>query len=139
MLLVLLALLLSSSVLLAAEVATGRTEPTTPAAGWARAGLFALAACAGGTLLVALPSGEWVLLLALLPLTTISLLRFLALLTGRLPGWQGLAVAAVVVVVGVAIGVRTVPVPLTRAHIQAALPGAPPPSALPNAGRLVRS
>ena len=139
MLLLLLALLLTASILLAFEVATGKTTSKAPAAVWARVVLFGLAACAGGTLLVALPLAEWVLLLALLPLTTIALVRFLTLLTERLPGWRGVAVAAVAVVVGVAAGVQTVPVPLTRAHIQSALPGTPPPSANPNAGRLVRT
>lgn len=101
--------------------------------------MFASAASAGGALLVVLPWSEWLLMLALVPLTSICLIRFVALLRYRIPGWRGTAFASAVLVVGVIIGSTALPSPLTRAEIQSALPGGEPSSAHPDAGRLVRT
>ncbi|MEM1055906.1 MAG: hypothetical protein AAGI52_10295 [Bacteroidota bacterium] len=125
--------------LLAVEVATGRTQPRTDVGVWAAAVVFALAASAGGAMLVALPWTEWPLILALLPLTAICVARCLVLVRERIPGWQGVALAIVLLASGLIAGVRAVPIPLTRAQIQSAIPGGPVPSAHPNAGRLVRT
>ena len=138
-LLVAFALLLAAAALLAVEVGTGRTKPKTETGAWAATGLFAGAASAGGTLLVALPWEEWVLILALLPLTAICVVRLLALVSERVPGLRGAALAGAILALGVIAGTNVVPIPLTRAAIQSALPGLPPPSALPDAGRLVRT
>ena len=138
-LLVAFALLLAAAVWLGAEVATGRTKPRTRFGAWAGAAVFACAASAGGTLLVALPWAEWVLIVALLPLTFICIVRFVVLLQSRVSGWRSAVLAGVVLAAGVIAGIQTVPIPLTRAEIQSALPGAPAPSAHPNAGRLVRT
>lgn len=139
MLFALFALLLAASALLAVEVAARNATPEAGPRRWLRIGVFALAAAAGGTLLVALPLSEWVLILALVPLTSISLIRAWTLVSTSLPGWRGMALVTAAVLMAVAVGVQTVPIPLTRDHIQSALPGGPPPSAHPDAGRLVRT
>jgi hypothetical protein len=135
----LFACLLLGASLLAAEVITGRTAPEAQPARWIRAGAFALPTVAGGILLMALPLTEWVLLLALLPLTSASFVRFVTLVP--LAGWRRPLIVTVVVCVGVVGGASFVPVPLHRGDIETALPGppAPPPSAHPNADRLVRT
>ncbi|MEL6615233.1 MAG: hypothetical protein AAFQ43_05820, partial [Bacteroidota bacterium] len=81
----------------------------------------------------------WILIAALVPLTLMSLVRATALVSTSLPGWRGLALIVAVVLTSMAVGIQTIPVPLTRAAIQSALPGGPAPSAHPDAGRLVRT
>ena len=106
---------------------------------WIASAVFAGAASAGVALLIALPWSEWLLMMALAPLTSISVLRLFSLLRTR---WsQGRSMAAVVAVMALAGlgGAAVLPNPLTRADIQAAIPGAPAPSAHPDAGRLVRT
>lgn len=131
--------LLAAALLLTAEVATGRSRLGGAAIVWGSLGVYAAAASAGGALLVALPWAEWLLMLALVPLTSICLIRFVSLLQERVPGWRGAAMAGAVLAVGLIGGTSALPVPLTRAEIQAALPGTPPLSAHPDAGRLVRT
>lgn len=138
-LLLVLVLLLAASVLLTVEVVTGRSRPRTRTARWAAAGTFAGAASAGTGLLLALPWSEWVLMVALLPLTTICTVRFVSLARGHAPGWRIAVICGVVLATGTISVVEVLPYPLTRAAIQATVPGSPHPSVLPEAGRLVRT
>ena len=126
-----------AAALLGVEVATGRSAPGACAARWVRAAAFGLAAVAGGVLLVALPGSEWVMLAAVLPLTTISLVRCTALVP--LAGARRVAVVALVVTAGVVVGVQRVPVPLTRAAIVASFVGEAPAEPRPRPERSIRA
>jgi len=131
-------LLLAASVL-TVEVARGGRRAEKGAEAIGSMVVFGLAALSGGALLLALPRSEWLLMIALLPLTTISVIRYLSLLRAVSASRAVVALAALALTAGAWAGTRVLPAPLTRAAIQAAMPGPDPGSALPQAGRLVRT
>ena len=136
--------LVLAAAVLAVEARTGRLAGPTRAWTAARASLFAASAVAGLALVVPLSAGAWVLALALLPITALSVLRFSMLLGAW---WHG-PVRTVVVVTVLAVGVLAVlpslPRTLERSFVLDELrPGdavrSPSDSIDPNALRPVRS
>ncbi len=110
-------ILVAAALLLAAEVwggpLVGARRPLRALA----AVTFGAASIAGATLLTALAGGEWLLALALIPLTTLSILRMGGLVLPRARPWTRVALVGVVLAVGVAAALQVVPVPLTRGHL----------------------
>ena len=110
-------LLIAAAAMLVSEVWMRRVLGTSPLERAAGRVVYGAAAIAGATLLTALSGREWVLAVALVPLTTLCVLRFGGLVRteGRL--WERVALVGVVLAVGVAAALQLVPVPLTRAHL----------------------
>ncbi len=98
---VLFVALCASAVVLAMEAQSGRLVGKTPDRTKVRAYVFLAAAVAGGALLVRLSASEWLLMLALLPITTLSLVRFAMLAQGWWTGWRLLVFTAVALVLGI--------------------------------------
>ena len=108
---------LIAAALLASEVWTGPLTRARWPLRWVAVAVFGVASVAGATLLTALSGREWLLALALVPLTTLSVLRFGGLALPRARPWQRIAVVGVVLAVGVVAALQVVPVPLTRGHL----------------------
>jgi hypothetical protein len=115
--LLLFAALGASAIVLAVEAGTGRLVGRTEASTWARAAVFFAASVAGGALLVAVSSQEWLLMLALAPITVLSLLRFAMLASGWWTGWRLSVYTAVLLLAGVAACLPWMPRPLDRAAL----------------------
>ncbi len=135
--------LVASAAVLADEARTGRLAGRTARATHVRALVFLGATVAGGSLLVALPTTEWVFALALLPITALSGLRFAMLARGWWSGWRLTVFTAVLVGLGIAACLPLLPVPLSRrALIERLAPGRPagmPDSIAPEPGFPVRA
>lgn len=94
-------------------------------------------AASGMTLLAALSPSEWVLGLALIPLTALSMVHFARGVLGRLPGWRGWAAMTALLLLGAALLFSQTPRPLTRGALD--LPAAAPAQTIqPGASRPVR-
>ena len=132
--------LVAAAVLLAFEAASGQRTLRSAAGTVVRAGTFGLASVAGVTLLAALSGGEWGVALALVPLTALSILRLWALLCEWTTGPRATLLVLAVLAVGLGAGLRSIPVPLTRAHLHGGSGAAPtaPVSIRPDVGRTVR-
>ena len=133
-------LLIAAAGVLAGEVWIGGRRRPRRAARHSVTAVFAGAAIAGTTLLTALSGREWLLALALLPLTTLSVIRFG---TRVLPGaetWKRVVVVGVVLTLGVVGALQVVPAPLTRGHLSGSVETHPVdrPTIRPYAGRPVR-
>lgn len=132
--------LVAAAGLLAVEAGTGRTVGKTPWGTAGRTAVFAIASAAGVTLLAALSGEEMVVAAALVPLTALSILRFEMLVRRRTTRLRSALVVMACLAVGLAVGLSTVPVPLTRAHLHGEDEAAPanPVSIRRDAGRIVR-
>ena len=94
-------------------------------------------ACASGlALLSAIAPSEWVLGLALVPLTALNGVVFGRVVRRRLPGWRGWTATVLLLFVGAALLLSQTPRPLTRAAIVG--DDAPVRTITPGASRPVR-
>lgn len=101
----------------------------------ASAVLLGAGAASGIALLAALALSEWVLGLALIPLTALATIHFARAVLHRLPGWRGWAATMLLLFVGAALLLSQTPRPLTRgvasgetvAPVQTIQPGASRP------------
>ena len=120
--------LCASALVLALEAGTGRLVGRTPRSTRVRAGIFFAASVAGGALLVALSAQEWLLILALAPITVLSLIRFGMLAHGWWSGWRLSLYTAALLLLGIAACLPWLPSPLDRAAILQGLRGGRPAS-----------
>lgn len=109
--------LCAAAVVLAMEAHSGRLVGRTPDRTRVRAYVFLAAAVAGGALLVTLAASEWLLMLALLPITALSVVRFTMLAQGWWRGWRLVVFTAVALVVGILACLPWLPRPLDRGAI----------------------
>jgi hypothetical protein len=134
--------LCAAAIVLAGEARTGRLVGRTPGGTRARAVVFLLGSVAGGTLLVALSQREWLFILALAPITALSLIRFGMLAHGWWRGWRLSVYTALLLLAGILACLPWLPRPLDRATlIESFRGGRPthvPDSISPDAGVPVR-
>lgn len=130
------AALVAAAVMLALETWWSVVDGTPPLRGAVATGLFAVAAVGGTTLLLALSGQEWLMAATLAPLTALCILRFWHALAVVEQRWARVAVAAVLLVGGVAGGLAVTPTPLTRGDLRGA--SSETQTILPEAGRTVR-
>ena len=132
-----------AALLLALEAITGRLVGRTEASTRLRAAIFFAATVAGGTLLVAVSSREWMLLAALAPITILSLLRFTMLANGWWSGWRLSIYTAALLLAFIALCMPMMPRPLDRSALLESLRigrgGSAPDSISPDALRPVRA
>ena len=132
----------ASALVLAVEAGTGQLVGRSDATTRARAVVFFTASVAGGALLIAISSREWLLLLALAPITVLSLLRFAMLASAWWSGWRLSIYTAVLLLAGVASCLPWMPRPLDRATLLESLmrgsPASIPDSISPDVSRPVR-
>ena len=126
-----------AAVLHTVEVVVGRRQ-RAPAAEALLALVYGAASVAGAALLAALSGAEWVLALALVPLTALSVLRFWTLFAPSASARARTLAVGVVLVLGVLAALQVVPIPLTRVHLSGADAADAPPTVRPRAGRAVR-
>jgi hypothetical protein len=142
-LLVLFAALCLSALLLALEAGTGRLVGRSRAGTNARAAIFFAGAVAGSALLVTVSPREWMLLLALGPITLLSVLRFAMLANGWWTGWRLTVYTAALLLAAVALCMPWMPRPLDRGALLEGLRGGrptfAPDSISPDALRPVRA
>lgn len=133
-------LLIAAAGLLAGEAWFGRSLSARRAARLAAAVTFSGAGIAGATLLTALSGREWMLALALVPLTTLSIVRFGGLVLPEAAAWKRIVLVGVVMTIGVVAALQVVPVPLTRGHLSGTVEMHPVERSTirPYAGRPVR-
>ena len=79
-----------------------------------------------GALLVAVSSREWMLMLALAPITVLSILRFAMLANGWWAGWRLSVYTAVVLAIGITACLPWMPRPLDRAALLETIRGGAP-------------
>ncbi|HLA63532.1 MAG TPA: hypothetical protein VK610_03845 [Rhodothermales bacterium] len=111
---VLFSVLCVAAAVLAVEAHTGRLVGKTAGRTRARAYVFLAAAVSGGALLFALAASEWVLMLALLPITVLSVARFAMLARGWWAGWRLVVFTAVALTLGILACLPWLPRPLDR-------------------------
>lgn len=99
--------------------------------------VFGGATSAGIALMVALPASEWVVGLALIPLTALSAVYFSRTVLGQLGGWRGWVAVAALLLLGSALLLSRTPQPLTRGVLIGAEP-APARSITPGSSTPVR-
>ncbi len=132
----------ASAIVLAVEAGTGRLVGRTEARTRARAAVFLAGSIAGGALLIAVSSREWLLLLALAPITVLSLLRFAMLASGWWSGWRLSVYTAALLLEGVAASTTFMPRPLDRTALLNSLtrgaPASAPDTISPDVARPVR-
>jgi len=142
-LLVLFGALCLAALLLALEAGTGRLVGRTLTGTRVRVGVFFAAAAAGSALLVSVSHSEWMLLLALAPITLLSVLRFTMLANGWWTGWRLPMYTVLLLLVAVAACLPFLPRPLDRGALLNGLrggrPAFVPDSISPDALRPVRA
>ena len=126
-----LAALALSGTVTAAQALGGRVP------GLAAAALHGAGAASGIALLTALAPSEWLLGLALIPLTALAAVHFTRAVLRRLGGWRGWAATAVLLFGAAALLLSQTPRPLTRG-LAAGEHAAPVRTIQPGAGRPVR-
>ncbi len=137
-----LTLLLAAGGVLMWEARTGRFTGATPLREAWRGALFFLAAVAGGALLVRSMGGTVLLALAFIPVTVLSLMRFVALVRRRWIGAAPVVLMAVALFLGLSLSLRALPEPINEGyfleHIFHLDTGPSPESIDPDARRSVR-
>ena len=118
--------LCAAAAVLALEAQSGRLVGRTPGRTRARAFVFLGASVAGGALLASLAVSEWVLMLALLPITALSVVRFTMLARGWWGGWRLLVFTALALTAGILLCLPLLPRPLDRGALFEGLRGAEP-------------
>ena len=126
-----LAALALSGTVTAAQALGGRVP------GLAAAALHGAGAASGIALLTALAPSEWLLGLALIPLTALAAVHFTRAVLRRLGGWRGWAATAVLLFGAAALLLSQTPRPLTRG-LAAGERAAPVRTIQPGGGRPVR-
>lgn len=111
------AFLLAASVLLLLEVRTGHMDAPSQKRSATRATVYLLAAIAGATLLIALADGEWLLALALVPITFLSLLRFSMVARQWWTGWRLPVYTCTLIALGIVLMLPLMPYPLNRTFV----------------------
>ncbi len=138
---VFLAILLAAGTVLMWEARTGRFTASRRQESW-RVALFFLATVAGSALLIRSMGGTVLLALVFIPVTVLSLMRFVALARRRWRGAASFAALAVVLWGGLWLGLHAVPYPLDEGffmeHIFHLDGGTGSQSIDPAAGRPVR-
>ena len=86
-----------------------------PVGRWVGGIVYGIATASGVSLMVALPAADWLLGLALIPLTVLSAIHFARVVQRWKRGWVGWAVMLALLMVGAAALLSQTPVPLTRA------------------------
>jgi hypothetical protein len=122
----LLAALCAAALVLAAEAGTGRLVGRSVVRTRIRAAIFFVAGVSGGALLVAISAREWMLMLALAPITVLSVLRFAMLANGWWAGWRLPVYTAVLLLVGIAACLPWMPRPLDRSALLESIRGGRP-------------
>lgn len=139
---VFLALLIVAGGVLMWEARTGRFAAETPRRDVWRGLLFFLATVAGGALLVRSMGGTVLLALAFIPVTVLSLMRFVALARRRWAGAASVAAMAAALFLGLSLSLWVLPEPINEGffleHIFHLDGGASPQSIDPDARRSVR-
>lgn len=137
-----LLVLLASGTVLMWEARTGRFTAATPRREAWRGALFFLATVAGGALLVRSMGGTVLLALAFIPVTVLSLMRFVALVRRRWMGSVSAVVMAVALFLGLSLSLQALPEPISEGyfleHIFHLDDGRSPESIDPDARRSVR-
>lgn len=110
-------LLLAASALLLQEVRTGSMDGAPQKHAATRATIYLLAVIAGAALLIALADGEWILALALVPITFLSLLRFSMIARQWWEGWRLPVYTCTVIAVGIVATLPMMPYPLNRTFV----------------------
>lgn len=118
--------LLAAALVLADEARTGRLVGRTSGRTAARAVVYFLASVSGGALLVALSEREWVFMLALVPITALSLVRFGMLARQWWAGWRLSLYMTVLLLLGILACLPWIPRPLDRGILIESLRGAQP-------------
>src|SRR5690606_21018150 len=108
---VFLALLIVAGGVLMWEARTGRFAAETPRRDVWRGLLFFLATVAGGALLVRSVGGTVLLALAFIPVTVLSLMRFVALARRRWAGAASVAAMAAALFLGLSLSLWVLPEP----------------------------
>jgi hypothetical protein len=109
-----LVVLLLAGVVLMWEARTGRFTAETPSWDAGRGALFFLATVVGGALLVRSMVGTVLLALAFIPVTTLSLMRFVALTRQRWVGVASFVTMAVALFVGLQLSLHALPEPIDQ-------------------------
>lgn len=138
-----LCVLLLAGIVLMWEARTGRF--TADGAWWdvGRGALFFLATVAGGTLLIRSMGGTVLLALAFIPVTLLSLMRFVALTRQRWVSVASVAAMALALFGGLTLSLRALPEPIDEAFFLERifhLGGADSPESIdPDASRVIRT
>ena len=137
-----LSILLAAGGVLMWEARTGRFTAATPQREALRGALFFLATVAGGALLVRSMGGTVLLALAFIPVTVLSLMRFVALVRRRWIGFASVVVMAVALFGGLSLSLQALPEAISEGdflqHIFELDNGHSPESIDPDARRSVR-
>ena len=140
--LIFLAILIIASTVLMWEARTGRFTSRTDTWNVLRGGLFFLATVVGGTLLIRSVDSALLLALAFVPVTLLSLMRFVAIGRARRGGFASLASMVLALFLGISLSLRALPEPIDEGffleHILYGGDGGSPESIDPGARRSVR-
>lgn len=125
------------------EARTGQFTAATPRREAWRGAFFFLATVVGGALLVRSMGGTVLLALAFIPVTVLSLMRFVALARRRWVGAAPVILMAVALFLGLSLSLRALPEPINEGyfleHIFHLDTGTSPESIDPDARRSVRT
>ena len=136
-----LAILMLAGCVLIWEARTGRFSSATRQRDTWRVVLFFLATAIGGALLIRSVGGTILLALAFLPVTLLSLMRFVALARQRWTSGLSSAVLALALLVGMIAGLSVLPEPIRQGDLLEQIfhpeRGPMPDSIDPDAGRPV--
>lgn len=140
--LIFLLVLVAAGGVLMWEARTGNFTADAPRRDVWRAALFFLATIAGGALLIRSMGGTVLLALAFIPVTVLSLMRFVALARRRWVGTASAVVMAIALFLGLSLSLQVLPEPISEGffleqifHLDS---GASPESIDPDARRSVR-
>lgn len=110
-------ILVTASVVLLLEARTGDLEHVSDSRPVFRAALFMLATIAGATMLISIADGEWLFVLALIPVTFLSLLRFAMIAKRWWTGWKLPVITCTIVGIGIVASLPLMPYPLNRDYL----------------------
>jgi len=108
--------LLTAGIVLMWEARTGYYASVQPNRDLGRTALFFLATVVGGALLVRSMGGTVLLALAFIPVTCLSLLRFVALVRTRWVGIASFVTMAVALFVGLQLSLHALPGPIDQGY-----------------------
>ena len=111
-----LTVLLAAGSVLMWEARTGRFTAATPRREAWRGALFFLATVAGGALLVRSMGGTVLFALAFIPVTVLSLMRFVALVRRRWVGAVSAVAMAIALFVGLTLSLQALPEPISEGY-----------------------
>ncbi len=114
---VFLAVLFVAGVVLMWEARTGRFTASSRRWEVVRGTLFFLATVAGGTLLIRSMGGTVLLALVFIPVTVLSLMRFVAITRRRWPGVASFVTLALLLWSGLWLGLAALPTPLDEGFL----------------------